>query len=89
MTKTTSFPIKGKSSIYIGPEASAICTVVMVVFSPWPGGPLAKGTMNHATKLISTQLSLSLLNCRLTGGYDISAEPKLINSRTFTAFILM
>ncbi len=73
MTKSISLPVKG--TVYVSPEASAICTIVILLCFRRGQEDLWQ-RWSHVTKLISNQLHRSLLNCKLTGGDDISPESK-------------
>lgn len=85
MTKAIFLPVKG--AVYISPEAAAICPIVMLLcFCRGQEDLWQKQPWSRVTKLINTQLQLSLLSCKLTGGYDISAEPKTNKRRDIYSF---
>lgn len=85
MTKAIS--LSAKEAVYISPEASAICTIVILFClrsgqeDLWQRQP-----WSCVTKLINTRLQLSLLNCKPAGGHDISAEPKANKWRDIYSF---
>lgn len=85
MTKAIPLPVK--EAVYTSPEASAICTIVILLcFHRGQEDLWQRQPQSRVTKLINTQLQLSLLNCKLTGGYDISAEPKTNKRRDVYSF---
>lgn len=68
-----SLPVK--ETVYIAPGARAICIIVILLCFHRGQQDLWQRQYDAVIQN-SLTAQLSLLNCKLTGGYDIRAEPK-------------